>query len=265
MTPAPAAPGAHPPRRRAPLARRLGVGAVLAVAGLLFATSAQTSRGTDLRTETADLVGLVREESTRLAAQGERVSRLRTSVEELARAASPQQVVRAEEEAARLAPSVGTAPVEGPGLEVVLDDAPRDRPAPEGAGPDDLVVHQQDVQAVLNALWSAGAEAMTIMDQRVVSTSAPRCVGNVLILQGRTYSPPYRIAAVGDPAAMRAALDASAQVSVYREYVAAYGLGYRVRALGSLRAPGYDGPLSLEHVRALPGRAAEGPAAEGAR
>ena len=62
---------------------------------------------------------------------------------------------------------------------------------PEGVGVDDIVVHQQDVQAVVNALWSGGAEAMMVMDQRLISTSAVRCVGNTLILQGRVYSPPF--------------------------------------------------------------------------
>ena len=55
--------------------------------------------------------------------------------------------------------------------------------------PDDLVVHQQDVQSVVNALWAGGAEAMMIMDQRVVNTSAVRCIGNTLLLQGRRTRP----------------------------------------------------------------------------
>ena len=84
---------------------------------------------------------------------------------------------------------------------MTLADAPRsaDRVLPEDASPDDLVVHQQDVQAVVNALWPGGAEAMQIMDQRVITTSAVRCVGNTLILQGRVYSPPFQITAIGDP------------------------------------------------------------------
>ena len=90
----------------------------------------------------------------------------------------------------------GTQPVEGPAVVVELNDAkiPSDQ-LPEGIGVDDIVVHQQDVQAVVNALWAGGAEAMMLMDQRVISTSAVRCVGNTLILQGAsthrpTSSPP---------------------------------------------------------------------------
>ena len=56
---------------------------------------------------------------------------------------------------------------------------------------------------MVNALWQGGAEAMMLQDQRVISTSAVRCVGNTLILQGRVYSPPYVITAIGDRGAMR--------------------------------------------------------------
>ena len=149
-----------------------------------------------------------------------------------------------------LAPASGTAATTGPGVTVRLDDAHRAGSLPDGFTPDDVVVHQQDVQAVVNALWAAGAEAMMLMDQRVVSTSAVRCVGNVLILQGRVYSPPYVIRAVGDPAALRRGLGRSPQLRIYREYVDALGLGYAVSAQRSLTMPGYDGSIEMRYARA---------------
>jgi uncharacterized protein YlxW (UPF0749 family) len=91
---------------------------------------------------------------------------------------------------------------------------------------------------------------MMVQDQRVISTSAVRCVGNTLILQGRVYSPPYTIAAIGDISAMRAALDSSADVTIYRQYVDALGLGYDVTQHPNLRMPAYAGSLDLVHARA---------------
>ena len=79
-------------------------------------------------------------------------------------------------------------------------------------------------RAVLNALLSAGAEAVQMQDQRIIATSAPRCVGNTLLLNGRTYSPPYTITAVGDPAAMEAALAESEVPRLYKQYVVRFGL-----------------------------------------
>src|SRR3712207_2320199 len=60
------------------------------------------------------------------------------------------------------------------------------------------------VQSVLNGLWAGGAEAVAVQDQRLVTTSAARCIGNTLLLAGRTYSPPYVITAIGDPARLQA-------------------------------------------------------------
>jgi uncharacterized protein YlxW (UPF0749 family) len=90
---------------------------------------------------------------------------------------------------------------------------------------------------------------MMLMDQRVISTSAVRCVGNTLILQGRVYSPPYVIQAIGSPAAMRAALDQSESVTIYRQYVKLLGLGYDVMSMAEVRFPAYAGSLSLQNAR----------------
>ena len=79
---------------------------------------------------------------------------------------------------------------------------------------------------MLNALWSGGAEGIQMQDQRIIGTSAPRCVGNTLLLNGRTYSPPYVLTAVGDPVAMQAALAAAPLVTLYKQYVVRFGLGY---------------------------------------
>jgi len=105
-----------------------------------------------------------------------------------------------------------------------------------------------DVQAVVNALWLGGAEAMQLMDQRVISTSAVRCIGNTLSLQGQPYSPPYVITAVGDPDALLAALEASEQVARYEAAVEDFGLGYDVDRLAEAELPAYSGPLELRYA-----------------
>ena len=119
-----------------------------------------------------------------------------------------------------------------------------------GVDPDDLVVHQQDVQSVVNALWAGGAEAMMIMDQRVMTTSAVRCIGNTLLLQGRAYSPPFVVTAIGDAASMSAALDAEPGVQLLLQYVEKYQLGYTVTELDSVTLPAYDAPVRLASARA---------------
>ena len=176
--------------------------------------------------------------------------RLHRQVDELGRQAgrTDARVRSAQQEADRLAAASGFTPVSGRGVRVFLDDAPRDRRVPDGTSPDDLVVHQQDVQAVVNALWAGGATGMQIMDQRLISTSAVRCVGNTLILQGVVYSPPFRITATGAPDRLRAALDASPEMQIYRQYVDEYGLGYTVKTLQKMTLPAYTGNATPKYA-----------------
>ena len=237
--------------------RVLAVAAVV-VAGLLLVTSRTTARGTDLRTEgRPDLTRLVARAEHRVDSELAQARRLRTDVAQLTRAAGPGgAAAAARRDARRLELPAGLRAVRGPAVRVTLDDAPYTPgdDLPDGIGVDDLVVHQQDVQAVVNALWAGGAEAMTIMDQRVISTSAVRCVGSTLLLQGEVYSPPYVVTAIGDPGRLRASLTAAPGVRIYRDYADVLGLGYATRTVTSTTMPAYDGPLGLMAAKAVPGR-----------
>jgi len=245
-------PGTHAGRRRR------GVGwqgaLVLAVAGLLFTTSARVSHGTNLRTDRADAVSLARSWDERVKAAQERVGLLNSQVQQQTDAEGKVNTTVAglQKQGRRLAPSAGLDPVVGPGYYVELNDAPHDGPLKDGVTPDDVVVHQQDVQAVVNALWAGGAEAMMLMDQRVIATSAVRCVGNTLLLQGRVYSPPFRITAIGDPQRLAEALRASPELQIYQQYVTVLHLGWDAKALGQITLPAFTGTTSLRYATQVP-------------
>jgi uncharacterized protein YlxW (UPF0749 family) len=102
---------------------------------------------------------------------------------------------------------------------------------------------------VLNALWGAGAEAIQMQDQRLIATSAPRCVGNTLLLNGRTYSPPYTVTAVGDVSAMQAALAAAPLVTLYKQYVVRFGLGYTEEPRSAVDVVGYTEPIRTHYAK----------------
>lgn len=223
---------------------------MLALAGLLMATSAATARGTDLRSDRrADLADLIREQAARAAVGAAAVQRLRSQVDQLTAAGGRDDagVTAAQAEAARLSGAAGLTQMVGPGVVVTLDDSKLDVSGqlPAGVSPDDLVVHQQDLQAVVNAMWAGGAEGVQVMDQRLLSTSAVRCVGNTLILHGRVYSPPFTVGAVGGLAGIRRALETAPGLVSYRQWVTVVGLGYQVVEHASLTLPGYEGELDL--------------------
>ncbi len=222
-------------------------------AGAMFATSRAESAGQDLRSDVSSLSDLIRKQTQINQTRQARVATIQREVDDLTRRSRPDDASlgKLNDDADALADPAGRTPVQGPGLTVKLDDSPlRGDQIPDGMTVDDIVVHQQDVQAVVNALWRGGAESMMLMDQRVISTSAVRCVGNTLILQGRVYSPPFVIRAIGDRDRLEGALDSDPQVSIYREYVEAAGLGYDVERFDDARFPAFEGSIRLEHATA---------------
>lgn len=233
---------------------RILTAAVFALAGLIFFTSFHTAKGTDIRTDASllKLSDLIHERSQENGRRDESNAALREDVEALAER-DDGRTKADDDRLEALEKDAGTQEVTGEALTVTLDDAPPDATAkipgyPEPQ-PDYLVIHQQDLQAVVNALWQGGAEGIKVMDQRLISTSAVRCVGNTLILQGRVYSPPYTIQAVGDPEKLRQALTASPAIQNYMVYVNVYGLGWKVAEDGPVTLPGYSGTVDLHYAK----------------
>lgn len=228
----------------------VGVPLIALAAGMLFTTTATTADGTALREDRRpELTQLIEDRHRRVAASEELAAALRAEVaaQTDALAASDGPIAAERNRADAIRQEAGFVALTGPGITVELDDAPQlaDGTRPEGARNDDLVVHQSDVQAVVNALWAGGAEAMSIMNVRVLSTSAVRCVGNTLLLHGRVYSPPFKITAIGDPAALQRSLAESEGVRLFKDAAEHFQLGYRETVESSVTVPAYDGSSSL--------------------
>jgi len=243
------------PRRGARRNRwTVGVPLIALAAGLLFTTSARTADGTQLRDDRRpQLAQLISDKRARLADREKQAAKLRADVDQdTARLAEVDQPVKeAREKADALRAAAGFTALKGPGLTVVLNDSPRRATdlGPNAPDNDDLVVHQGDVQAVVNALWAGGAEAMSIMDIRVISTSAVRCVGNTLLLHGQVFSPPFKITAIGEPTRMHGALDSAEGVRQFKDAVADFGLGYSETVERNVTVRAYDGSSDLRSAR----------------
>jgi uncharacterized protein YlxW (UPF0749 family) len=228
---------------------------VALAAGLLFATSGRTAQGTDLRAgEITELSELIGQRNAVIARQADQLSQLQRQVQRLTEQAATRDGAVAAAQATGDAGALSAAlvPLTGPGIVITLNDAPSrpDGSLPVNARADDLVIHQSDVQAVVNAVWAAAADGVAVMDQRLIATSAVRCVGNTLLLQGRTYSPPFEITAIADASAVRAQLAVSPQVAVFQQAVDAFGLTFEIRERPEVSLPAYDGPLDLEYASA---------------
>ncbi len=229
---------------------------VAPLAGLRLSISAHGAEGTALRDDRNPQVNsLIADRKRPVDQQEKQAAGLRREVDQHTTLAgdSDADIAAEQRQANARRSAAGLSGLHGSGLMVRLDDAPRrtDGGLPPGAGADDLVVHQQDVQTVVNALWRGGAETITIMGARVSATSAVKCVGDTLLLNGRVCSPPFVITEIGDPAPLRAALHRSDGVKAFafQEAVSAVVLGYQVKPEADATVPGHDGSAALPYAQ----------------
>jgi uncharacterized protein YlxW (UPF0749 family) len=136
---------------------------------------------------------------------------------------------------------LGLVPMEGPGVRVVLIEGASTQ---AGILPPD--VQAQDLAGLANELWSAGAEAMAINGMRVMATTGIRQVDARVVVSGMSLWPPYRIEAIGDPAAMQAALSIRGG---FVDGLRAVGLGVQVHSVARLRLPARPSAGSFRHAR----------------
>ncbi|NYE36321.1 uncharacterized protein YlxW (UPF0749 family) [Nocardioides cavernae] len=234
---------------------RVATPLVVLLSGALFAVSAEQSDGLDLRggrlTDLASVVRAERDEAADLTAQA---AALNAEVETLSTRLGDRSVRRVQDEVATLVDPAGLTERSGPAVQVTLDDAPfESREAYEG-DPADLVVHQQDIQAVANAMWNAGATAVTIQGQRLISTTGIKCEGNQVTLHGIPYSPPYVIVGIGDQLALQTELSIDPILATYRDYTLIPGgsVTWDMVPLESAVAPPYEGLLDLTYATPMP-------------
>jgi len=235
---------------------RFGTPVVVAVSGALFAVSFTNAEGTDLRPgRYKDLPSLVKDQSEDVEELQARAAALQAEVDDLSAAVEDREVRRRRRAADRIAPAAGLTEVRGAGLSVVLSDAPVE--AIENALDDPsvrlnwFVVHQQDIQAVVNAFWAGGARAVTVQGQRIVTTTGIKCTGSAVQLHGVPYPQPYTIQAIGAPDDLLSALEASPQVAAYRSDAARpeVGIGWDLEVADDLTAPPYEGLLDVSSAR----------------
>jgi uncharacterized protein YlxW (UPF0749 family) len=242
-------PGAdgHPPRSRRPGSATL---AILAVFGVLVATAAvQTSRDADVSaTSRESLVAqanarkaeLVRRRALVEALQGEIAASEAAGLEATTRGRAAQQQL------VRLGVLTGSRATEGPGIRVLVDDAP-DAPSFRQQ------VQAPDLQKLVNALWLVGAEAVAVNGQRVTSLTSIRDAAGAITVNFVSLRRPYTVSAIGDPTTMGGRLLDTAGGQTWVTLQSTFGMGFDVETVESLVLPAAR-RLELRVTRAPGGR-----------
>jgi uncharacterized protein YlxW (UPF0749 family) len=138
----------------------------------------------------------------------------------------------------------GVTPLQGPGVVITIDDSKR--PSKPGENPNLYLIHDDDILKVINELKAAGAEAISINEQRLIASSEIRCAGPTLSVNNTRYSPPYEIRAIGDPQTLENALRMRGGVIETLQF---WGIQVNLKKQDSVKIPGYKGAFRFEYAK----------------
>ena len=138
----------------------------------------------------------------------------------------------------------GVVALEGSGLVITVDDSKR--LSKVGDNPNLYLIHDEDILKIINELWAAGAEAISINEQRLIATSEIRCAGPTLSVNNTRYSPPYEIRVIGEPQTLENSLKMRGGVIETLQF---WGIQVTVKKQDIVEVPAYKGTFRFEYAK----------------
>jgi uncharacterized protein YlxW (UPF0749 family) len=215
------------------------------VAGLLLtlgAVALRTPSSSAIKAK-ANLVSQIETRRAAVEKQSATLRSLRAQVDRLQGQALGRDEAALQARLATLTLASGAQPVTGKGITVRLDNAPgsgdtsADGNPRTGTKKDDGTVFSKDLQVVVNGLWEAGAEAISVNGQRLTSTSAIRFAGEAILVNYRPLARPYTISAIGDPADLQVEFASNDGGAYARALKDNYGIRVSIDAVDKLTLP----------------------------
>lgn len=139
----------------------------------------------------------------------------------------------------------GHLALEGPGITIKMYDNPEEEIVGEDVNDD--VIHDVDVLNILNDLRVAGAEAISINGERVVTSSELKCRGPVIGINGISIGTPFIISAIGDSTMLMAAVNAPGTYGDALKNI--FGIGFEPEEKDDLYIPAYSGNFDFKYAK----------------
>jgi len=168
---------------------------------------------------------------------------LMKQVEELKRTSGAEA---ASKEFETIKMGAGIVAVQGSGIIVTIDDSKR--PSKPGENPNLYLIHDDDILKVINELWAAGAEAISINEQRLIASSEVRCAGPTLSVNNSRYSPPYEIRVIGEPTTLENSLKMRGGVIETLQF---WGIQVSIKQQDKVQVPAYKGAFRFEFAKPI--------------
>jgi len=132
----------------------------------------------------------------------------------------------------------------GPGIVITLNDS--NLPQQPGEDPNLFLIHDEDLLKVVNELFAAGAEAVSINGQRIVANSEIRCVGPTIIVNSVRLAPPFIVQAIGDPDTLESSMKMRGGVI---ESLQVFGIQVNIKRQDNIDMPGYTGSVQFKYFK----------------
>jgi uncharacterized protein YlxW (UPF0749 family) len=234
--------------RNSPAARAIAPAIVVGLLAFLLTVDLRTQDTASKlnASRRSELAAIVAERQKTTAGLESRLSQLRAQLAEIAASAGGAQLQKLQAAMASISTASGTTPLSGPGLIVRLSDAPS---TDQSTNQSDSRIQDVDLQEVVNALWDAGAEAISINGQRLVGTSAIRNAGNAVLVNFRVLTSPYEVDAIGDASPMQSSFLASDIARHFKTWEQVYGLGFAVEHPSTVQVPAYTGSVRFRYAQ----------------
>jgi len=235
-------------KRNSPTARAIAPALVVGLLAFLLTVdlSTQNSASKINATRRSELAAIVAERQKSTAALESRLAQLRAQVAAIAASAGSATLRKLQAAMAGIEAASGSTALGGPGIVVRLADAAS---TDQSTNQSDSRIQDVDLQEVVNALWDAGAEAIAINGQRLVSTTAIRNAGSAVLVNFRVLTSPYLVDAIGDPSTMRGSFEGSAIARRFKTWEQVYGLGFSIEQASTVQVPAYTGSVRFRYAQ----------------
>lgn len=114
--------------------------------------------------------------------------------------------------------------------------------------PSDVIVHYNDLLAMVNELNNSGAEAIEINGQRIINTSTITCEGTVIKINGEKVGSPFIIKAIGSQGLLYGSIT---RAGSYIELLNDYGVETNVTKAENIHIAKYKGVINFKYTKAI--------------
>lgn len=138
---------------------------------------------------------------------------------------------------------LGLTDVTGEGIVMTVTDSAQSSTAIDM---NNLIIHDSDLRSLVNELSNAGAEAISINDERIVSTTAITCAGNVILINGNKVGSPFTIEAIGNQASLYGAIT---RAGGYTYGLKARSIQVETKKVNNIQISRYTGALTQKYAK----------------